>query len=307
MKLASVIQKETAVKTAFFWGLWAINAFATAVFGAQYLPSLFSELTSWLPAGDALAMGLAILSSLVVFDVAFKCWQYVGTTAETSTQRMAAVVGEWTSFIGSLAYTVITLSTVVFPVMATAETTAFMTTLGGVIFIFEVALHLVLMKVWAANSIEARELDMETEEAAAVQTERLAYRRKVVGMALLLAKGGAEAEAERLASMMGNGWAVQMTDIATPDQKQLPPNTIEGEKPQPAAQPAQTRPNLPENEARVAQPPIEVEAPPVARREEPQEEWEEIPVYQVVERVRPEPYLNGHGSSHPKPASPFGD
>ncbi|MDA0244675.1 MAG: hypothetical protein OT477_14745 [Chloroflexi bacterium] len=290
-KLSAEIKKSENIQTAFFWGLWFINAFATAVFGAEYLPSLFSQLVGWLPAGDWISAILAVVASLVVFDVAFKCWDEVGKTAETSTQHNAAAVGEWSSFAGSLVYTAITFATYVFPDIITTSTASFLSGAGGLIFITQVVVHLVLMKIWVANGVEAREHKMRTKATAATQSEKLAFQDNVLTKALLIAKGKTDDQAESLAETLGHLWASSMVADAQnyqPDKrKDAPQVLIEANAP--------------------LDPP---EAPPSAQPQaaQPVPQWEEIPVTQAVERVRPEPSLNGHG--HPRPnshPSPFGD
>lgn len=311
VKLSADIKKSENIQKAFFWGLWFINAFATAVFGAEYLPSLFSPLVSWLPGGDAISSILAVIASLVVFDVAYQCWASVGEGAETSSQRNAAVAGEWTSFLGSLAYTAITFATYVFPNIITSSTAAFLSGLGGFVFIAQVVTHLVLAKTYLANSIDARKRKTQTKTNAAIQSEQLAYHEEVIKQALLVTKGTIDAQVKGLSEILGADWAEDAVNAVLQFRPEKPkeitataaPTVIEGEKEAPAAQPAQASPNLAENAARVAQPPTQTEPPPATEEEE-----EGMPVSQFVGIVGQ--YLNGHGHGPSRPnstPSPFGD
>jgi hypothetical protein len=296
MQLASESKRKESIKTTFFWVMWGLNAVATATFGATYLPALFRPLAAFMPGTEVLASLLAVIASLAVFDAAYKAWQVIGRTAETSPQRMAANLGEWSAFVGSLAYTVIVMSTFVFPNMLTRETTAFLQAAGGIIFIGQVALHLILMKVWMANGVQERRLDLTTEMTTQLESEKLAYQKDVMTKALLKAKGGADKEAEDMAHILGQQWSVVMVSGVKAEQKALPPIT-EGEAQEPPArhQPAETSRVLPESDRGAVDTPNAPEPP----QSDPWEEWEEIPVTQEVQRIRPTVPVPSQNGYHP--------
>ena len=201
---------KTARKKLFFVMLWGINAILTGLYGWEHLAPISKMLLMPLSLGGG---ATGIVSSLVgagmavvLCDYAYLRWWELSLSAETSEQRAVAYTAGVATLAVSLMYTAVSLIKISFSADFSLSLNSAVSTIGAVVFIALVILHIVWMVIYETNSSEQRLRAAEVGFSTKAQSEQLAAQTSVYRSALHVASRTIQEQSADLANSLAGQW-----------------------------------------------------------------------------------------------------